>query len=65
MLHISYNRNLNEWLDFSVGCNNIFDIQNLDSETLISSFHSSESGGVPLSCGRYIYTSLKINVQYD
>ena len=66
LLDISYDMSLfNSLLDFSFGINNVLNIQNIDSETLISSFHNNQSDGVPLSCGRYIYTSLKMNLKYD
>ena len=62
MLDISYDVNLNGFLDLAFGCNNILNIQNIDAETLISGFHNNESTGIPLSCGRYLYTSIKINL---
>ena len=62
MLDISYDMNLNDFLDVSFGCNNILNIQNIDTETLISGFHNNESTVIPLSCGRYLYTSIKINL---
>ena len=62
MLNISYTVNLlSDLIDFSIGCNNILNVQNIDAETLISTFHNSESNGIPISCGRFIFTSLKMN----
>jgi len=62
MFDIAYKLDLfNDFMNFSIGCNNIFNIQNIDSETLLSSFHNNETTGIPLSCGRYIYTSLKFD----
>lgn len=66
MLDFSYDISIfEELLDFSIGCNNIFNLTNIDSETLISSFHNNDSSGIPLSCGRYVFTSLKINLTYE
>lgn len=63
MLDMSYNTQLfNEFLKLSIGCNNILNIRNLDAETLISSFHNSGESGIPISCGRYVFTSLKFNL---
>ena len=64
MLDISYDLNLSKETKFSIGINNLFNVTNIDSETLISSFHNTEAG-IPLSCGRHLYTSLKFNINYD
>ena len=66
MLDVSYSTTLfNDLLSVSFGCNNLLNIQTIDSETLISSFHNSETSGTPISCGRYLFTSLKLNLSYD
>ena len=64
MLDVSYALNLSQETKFSFGINNLFNVTNIDSETLISSFHNTEAG-IPLSCGRHFYTSLKFNISYD
>lgn len=62
MLDISYDTYLfNDFVTFSIGCNNILNVQNVDSETLVSGFHNNETGNTPIACGRYFFTSLKIN----
>jgi len=62
MLDIAYDTHFfNNLMIFSIGCNNILNVQNVDSETLVSGFHNSETGNTPISCGRYVFTSLKIN----
>ena len=63
--NITVNYCLNDLLSVSFGCNNLLNIQTIDSETLISSFHNSETSGTPISCGRYLFTSLKLNLSYD
>ena len=65
ILNISYDLNINDMYTFSFGCNNLLNIQDLNSETIIGSFHNNESTGIPLACGRYFYTSIKMNFIND
>ena len=60
MLDVAYDTHfLNDLMTFSIGCNNSLNIQNIDSETLVSGFHNSETGDTPIAW--YFFTSLKIN----
>ena len=52
--------NLHSVLDEKVEVN-----ESNSSETLISSFHNNETNGIPMACGRYLFTSLKFNLSYD
>lgn len=66
MLDVAYDLSLfNSALDLSIGMNNVLNVENLNSETLVSGFHNNALNEIPVSCGRYVYLSLKTNLKYD
>lgn len=51
-----------ERIAFSIGCKNVFDVQNLNSSLVSGGAHSSSSSSMPLSTGRNYFVKLGINL---